>query len=224
MRSSFLLAALLGLACAAPDDSRERMVEEAGPVLRDVQRVIVATMHEETETPIDLEEGFSSSLTVGGFGGPDLSGGVGGPSLGGGVGGTDLGGGVGTLDLEGGGIATLPASGGGIDVSFVDAVCDLFHGVCQWVATCSEDPADAELCDAFLFGSQCHTVVTEILWYSGITAVPPQITTAIRCLADEWPTLGCTEQDFVPLYQQCVPGWVPPPDDGFQTGSLTQHL
>jgi hypothetical protein len=205
MRSYALLVALLGLACASPDDPRERMIEKATPELQRIQGAIVA--HVETEGLFDFGEAFAGTVTPGGFGGVGLSGGVGSPSLGGGLGGPSLGGGVGGPS-GGGGPAAGPSSAGGIDANFVDAVCDLFSGVCRWVAQCSEDAEDEHVCEEIFFAGQCRTIISEVLAEARIPAVPPQVTAAIRCIADRFPLVSCDGGDTSVL-QSCVPGFVP---------------
>jgi hypothetical protein len=215
MRSWTCLAALLlvtGLGCAS-DDPREHVVEMAGPQLHEVERVIVATMHEgDTETPFDFEGSFAGSLSPGTIGSPDISGGPGSPTLGGGTGSTSFSGGVGgRTGVPGGGAALFPSASGFVDLAFVDAVCDLFYGVCLWVERC-DDSTLTGICESFPT-EECRQFVSLLFFEAGITAVPPQVTAAVQCFADRFPTLSCDTSSAEAIYPICIPGYVPPPSD-----------
>lgn len=209
MRRWTLPAALLfvtGLGCAS-NDPRERVIEQARPQLEGIENAIVATMHD-VETPFDFEGSFEGAVSVGTPGSPDIGGGVGSPSLGGGVGSPSLGGGVGGRTANpGGGEASLPSGVGSVDFSFVDAVCDLFYGICLWVDRC-DDMSLGEVCASFPT-EQCRQVMTQFFFELGISTVPAQVTSALRCFADRFPSLGCDPTSAESIYPVCIPGYVP---------------
>ncbi len=122
------------------------------------------------------------------------NGGVGGAPIVGGVAGSPVSGGL-------GGVALGSAASGGV-ASFAQVACDFVQHLCGYIARCSSNASVSGVCSV---PSTCPALVTQALAEAGLSAVPPQVVTLLKCFDSKLQSASCVTRssDFSATFGSC---------------------